>query len=117
MKMKALGRQLVIEMWGCERNLNEPEKIRDALQQAVDRAKATGLGVHVHTFDPEGVSGVAVIAESHISVHTWPELKYVAVDVFTCGDKAIPEAAMEVLRDFFRPQRLEVLEIKRGVQL
>ena len=117
MKMKALGRQLVVELWGCERNLNEPEEIRKALQEAVDRANATGLDIQVHTFNPHGVSGVAVIAESHISLHTWPELSYVALDVFTCGDKAIPEAAVEVFRELFRPQRVEVLEIKRGIQL
>ena len=116
-KMKALGRQLVVELWGCERNLNEPEEIRKALQEAVDRANATGLDIQVHTFNPHGVSGVAVIAESHISIHTWPELSYVALDVFTCGDKAIPEAAVEVFRELFRPQRVEVLEIKRGIQL
>ena len=115
--MKALGRQLVVEFWGCERNLNSPEEIKSALQRAVDRAKATGLGIHVHTFNPHGVSGVAVIAESHISLHTWPELSYVALDVFTCGDKAIPEAAVEVLRELVRPQHVEVLEIKRGIQL
>lgn len=116
-KMKALGRQLVVELWGCERNLNEPEGIRRALKEAVDRANATGLDIQVHTFNPHGVSGVAVIAESHISLHTWPELSYVALDVFTCGDKAIPEAAVEVFRELFRPQRVEVLEIKRGIQL
>ncbi|MGY4707666.1 adenosylmethionine decarboxylase [Candidatus Bipolaricaulota sp. J31] len=114
--MKALGRHLVVEMWGCKANLNEPERIREALAEAVERAQATNLGVHVHSFNPHGVSGVAVIAESHISIHTWPELGYVALDVFTCGDKAIPEAALEVLKDLFRPQHMEVLEIKRGLR-
>lgn len=114
--MKALGRHFVIEMWGCQKDLNEPEAIRRALEEAVERAQATNLGIHVHTFNPHGVSGVAVIAESHISVHTWPELGYAAVDVFTCGDKAIPEEALAVLKDLFRPQHMDVLEIKRGLQ-
>ncbi|MGC9530111.1 MAG: adenosylmethionine decarboxylase [Candidatus Bipolaricaulaceae bacterium] len=115
--MQALGRQLVVELWGCERNTNSPEEIRKGLQEAVDRAGATGLDINVHTFNPHGVSGVAVIAESHISIHTWPELSYVALDVFTCGGKTIPEAAVEVFRELFRPQRVDVLEIKRGIQL
>lgn len=115
-RMKALGRHLVVEMWGCKANLNEPERIREALAEAVERARATNLGVHVHSFNPHGVSGVAVIAESHISIHTWPELGYVALDVFTCGDRAIPEAALEVLKDLFRPQHMDVLEIKRGLR-
>ncbi len=115
--MKALGKQLVVEMWACERNINEPDALRKALQNAVDRAQATALSIQVHTFNPSGVSGVAVIAESHISVHTWPELDYAAVDVFTCGEKALPEAALDVLRDLFRPQRVDVLEIRRGIQL
>lgn len=115
--MKALGKQFVVEMWECERNINAPDALRHALQEAVDRAQATVLSIQVHTFNPSGVSGVAVIAESHISVHTWPEMDYAAVDVFTCGEKAIPEAALDVFRDLFRPQRVDVLEIKRGIQL
>jgi S-adenosylmethionine decarboxylase len=115
--MRALGRELIVEMWGCERNLNEPEEVRKSLVEAVERAGAIGLSFQVHTFNPHGVSGVAVIAESHISVHTWPEIGYAAVDVFTCGGHAIPEAAVEVFRDLFHPERLEVLEIKRGIQL
>jgi len=115
--MKALGKQLVVEMWECTRNINEPDAIRSALQEAVDRSNATVLSIQVHTFNPNGVSGVAVIAESHISVHTWPELDYAAVDVFTCGDKAIPEAALDVLRDLFQPQRVDVMEVRRGIQL
>ncbi|MFO8034163.1 MAG: adenosylmethionine decarboxylase [Candidatus Bipolaricaulota bacterium] len=115
--MKALGKQLVVEMWECERNINDPDALRKALQEGVDKAQATALSIQVHTFNPSGVSGVAVIAESHISVHTWPELDYAAVDVFTCGEKALPEAALDVLRDLFRPQRVDVLEIRRGIQV
>ncbi|MFN3346384.1 MAG: adenosylmethionine decarboxylase, partial [Candidatus Bipolaricaulaceae bacterium] len=83
----------------------------------VQRAGDTLIDVHVHTFNPHGVSGVAVIAESHISLHTWPEHGYVALDVFTCGEKVVPEAAFQVFRDLFRPQRTHLIEIKRGIQL
>lgn len=115
--MRELGRHLVAELWGCEENLNNPEEIRKALVEAVRRAGATLIDVHVHTFNPHGVSGVAVIAESHISLHTWPEHRYVALDVFTCGEKVVPEAAFEVFRELFRPQRTHLIEIKRGIQI
>lgn len=115
--MRELGRHLVVELWGCQANLNNPEEIRKALVEAVHRAGATLIDVHVHTFNPHGVSGVAVIAESHISLHTWPEHGYVALDVFTCGEKVVPEAAFAVFRALFRPQRTHLIEIKRGLQL
>ena len=114
--MKALGRQFVIEMWGCNGNTNAPEVVRKALEEAVKRANVTLLDLRVHTFNPHGVSGVAVIAESHISVHTWPEFGYAAVDIFTCGKDACPEAALEVLKEVFKPKRMEVIEIKRGIR-
>jgi len=84
--------------------------------EAVRRANVTLLDLRVHTFNPHGVSGVAVIAESHISIHTWPEFGYAAVDIFTCGKDAHPEAALEVLREAFKPKRMEVIEIKRGIR-
>lgn len=115
--MRELGRHLVVELWGCQANLNNPEEIRKALVEAVRQARATLIDVHVHRFNPHGVSGIAVIAESHISLHTWPEHGYVALDVFTCGEKVLPEAAFEVFRDLFRPQRTHLIEIKRGIQL
>lgn len=115
--MRELGRQLVVELWGCQDNLNDPEKIREGLREAVENARATLIDLQVHPFNPHGVSGVAMIAESHISVHTWPELGYVALDVFTCGSEVIPEAALEVFRRLFRPQRTSLIEIKRGIQL
>lgn len=114
--MKALGRQFVVEMWGCNGNINAPGVIRKALEEAVRRANATLLDLRVHTFNPHGVSGVAVIAESHISIHTWPEHGYAAVDIFTCGEKSRPEAALEVFREVLKPKRMEVIEIKRGMR-
>lgn len=115
--MRELGRHLVVELWDCQENLNNPEVIRQALVEAVHRAGATLVDVHVHTFNPHGVSGVAVIAESHISLHTWPEHNYVALDVFTCGENVVPEAALQTLRDLFRPQRTHLIEIKRGIRV
>ncbi len=114
--MRGLGRQLVVELWGCERSTDDPKAIRQALLQAVERARATLIEVQVHPFNPHGVSGMAMLAESHIAVHTWPEIGYVALDVFTCGEGVAPEGAVEVLCDLFRPQHTSVVEIRRGIR-
>lgn len=112
--MGALGRQLVVEFWGCQGNLDSPELIRKTLEEAVQKAKAFLLDIKIHRFQPQGISGVAVIAESHISIHTWPEYGYAAVDVFTCGNTD-PEAAVEHIRQVLKPQRVKALKIQRGI--
>lgn len=114
--MRGLGRQLVVELWDCARWVDDPDALRAALTEAVKRAGATLIDVQVHPFNPHGVSGMALLAESHISVHTWPELGYVALDVFTCGERVRPEAAVEVFRDLFAPHQVSVVEIQRGVR-
>jgi len=84
------------------------------LRDAVEKAKATLLHIHLHHFTPNGgISGVAVLAESHISVHSWPERNYAAFDVFMCGD-AEPEKAIEVLKEAFTPTEVKVDTILRG---
>jgi len=112
--MKALGRQFVVEFWGCKGNLNSPELIRQTLEEAVQKAKAFLLDIRVHPFEPQGISGVAIIAESHLSIHSWPEYGYAAVDVFTCGDTDA-EAAIEHIRQVLKPEKVELVEIKRGL--
>ena len=83
------------------------------MRRCVDAARATLLHIHLHHFQPNGVSGVAVLAESHISIHTWPEVGYAALDVFMCG-KAEPDACIPVLREAFTAQRVGVNELLRG---
>ncbi len=114
--MRGLGRQLVVELWDCERWVEDPDALRAALREAVKRAGATLIDVQVHPFNPHGASGMALLAESHISFHTWPELGYVALDVFTCGERVRPEAAVDVFRDLFAPRRVSIVEIRRGVR-
>ena len=88
--------------------------IETALRRCVAAAGATLLHIHLHHFEPNGgVSGVAVLAESHISIHSWPEANYAALDVFMCGD-ANPEACIPVLREAFKPKRIAVSEHLRG---
>ncbi len=113
--MGHLGRHLILEYWDAV-NLNSPELVERALTEAALAGGATLLSVRTHQFAPQGVSGVAIIAESHISIHTWPEYDYAAVDIFTCGDRVDPHKINEVLAKYFRPKRQNVTEILRGLQ-
>ena len=108
------GSHLIIDLWEAE-GLDDRDRIETALIDAVKAAGATLLHIHLHTFtDGGGISGVAVLAESHISVHTWPEKGYAAFDVFMCGE-AEPRKALSVFKAAFNPGRLVIGEHKRGV--
>jgi len=108
------GSHLIIDLWDAE-GLDDRPRIEKAMRDAVEAAGATLLHIHLHTFTPNGgISGVAVLAESHISVHTWPERGYAAFDVFMCGD-AEPKKALKVLEQAFAPKRTIVGIHKRGV--
>ena len=108
------GSHLIVDMWDAQ-HLDDPEVLRSAMIDAVNAAGATLLHIHLHRFTPYGgVSGVAVLAESHISVHTWPENGYAAFDIFMCGD-AEPTRAADVLNEALRPGRTETFEHRRGV--
>lgn len=114
--MNALGRHLLVELHDCDREaLNDLDLIRDAMVKAAIDCGAVVLGDSFHHFQPQGVSGVVVIAESHISIHTWPEFGYAAVDVFTCGTSVKPEKAADVLIDSFSSKNHSTMEIPRGV--
>lgn len=107
------GTHLIIDLWDAER-LDDIDHIEQAMRDSVAAAGATLLHIHLHHFTPNlGVSGVAVLAESHISVHTWPETGFAAFDVFMCGDTE-PQKAVDVLKSAFRPGRVEVGEHLRG---
>ena len=108
------GSHLIIDLWEAE-GLNDRDRIETALIDAVKAAGATLLHIHLHTFsEGGGISGVAVLAESHISVHTWPEKGYAAFDVFMCGE-AEPRKALGVFKAAFNPGRIVIGEHKRGV--
>jgi S-adenosylmethionine decarboxylase len=110
--VRCAGTHLIIDLHGAKR-LNDIEHIETTLRRCVDAAKATLLHIHLHHFQPSGVSGVAVLAESHISIHTWPEVGYAALDVFMCGS-ADPDACVPVLREAFAAERVGVSELLRG---
>ncbi len=108
------GTHLLVDLWDGER-LDDLELAEATLREAVEAVGATLLHVHVHPFTPNhGVSGVAVLAESHISIHTWPEVGYAALDIFVCGE-CDPYAAIPVLRRAWRPERVQLNEQKRGL--
>lgn len=108
------GTHLILDLWGASQ-LDDLALMEYALRESVVVAGATLLHVHLHHFTPNGgISGVAVLAESHISVHTWPEREFAAFDVFMCGD-ARPECVIPVLEAVFSPARLTVGEHLRGV--
>ena len=114
--MNALGKHLLLELKDCDREvLNDLSFLRDMLPTAASEAGATVLGESFHQFNPHGVSGVVIIAESHLFIHTWPECGYAAVDIFTCGDTVQPEkAAQRVIRELDAKSH-SILEIQRGI--
>lgn len=110
------GRHLLVDLYDAER-LDDPAYAEKVLRDCAEAGGATVLGAHVHEFEPtRGVSGVVVLAESHISIHTWPEHGYAALDLFLCGE-ADPYRALPVLEEAFRPGRVEVSAHVRGTGL
>jgi S-adenosylmethionine decarboxylase len=113
--MEALGRHVIIEYYGCPiEKLNGHDAIEEVMVGAAKAMRATLVSVHFHQFNPHGVSGAIVISESHLTIHTWPEFGYAAIDVFTCGDVIDPWQAHRHMREYFQPQRESIMELKRG---
>ena len=114
--MEALGRQILVEFYDCkEHNINDVEYIESSLIKATKASNATIISHNFHKFSPYGVSGVVVIAESHVAIHTWPEYNYAAVDIFTCGDTIDPWVIQEHLKEFLESKNVSSMEMKRGL--
>ena len=110
------GVHLLIDLLQAER-LDDLDHVEQALKACVEASNATLLHIHLHRFTPNGgISGVAVLAESHISIHSWPEYGYAALDVFMCGD-AHPEASIDVLKEAFAPRKVVVKTQLRGKEI
>ncbi len=108
------GTHLLLDLWGAS-NLTDPASIDAALRAAAEAAGATILHGHFHHFSPNGgVSGVLVLAESHISIHTWPERDFAAIDIFMCG-ACNPYLSLPVLKAAFRPAHVQLAEQRRGL--
>ena len=114
--MYALGTHLLIELKDCKPEiLKDLEKVRNVLISAAKKAKATILDYSFREFQPFGISGIVVIAESHLTIHTWPEYRYAAVDIFTCGDFIKSEVAALHLIKNLECQNPSIMEMKRGI--
>ena len=114
--MNALGEHLLLELKDCDKGvLNDLSFLRGTLLSAASQAGATVLGESFHQFNPQGVSGVVVIAESHLVIHTWPEYGYAAVDIFTCGDSVQAEKAAELLTEKLGSNNHSIIELRRGI--
>lgn len=113
--MNALGKHFLLELNDCDRTLlNDINVIRDIMLAAAKESGATVLGESFHQFSPQGVSGVIIIAESHLSIHTWPEHGYAGADIFTCGTTVQPEKAAEVIIERMNPTSHSIMQIYRG---
>src|SRR5262249_1611888 len=111
--MKTIGRHIILEMWGCQ-NLDSVDTAELALREMVAALDVHLLDLKIYPFSPVGVTGMAIVSESHLVIHTWPEYGYAAVDFFPCGAQRAPQAAFAVLRRHFQPERIGVMEINRG---
>ncbi len=108
------GVHLLVDIRDAE-NLDNISEIENMLKQAALDAGATVLHSYMHQFEPHGVSGVVVLSESHISIHTWPERNYAAVDVFMCGD-CDPYDSIARMKDYFKTQNISISEVRRGIE-
>ena len=129
MQADIVGKHCILELYECDQfRLNDEEFVRETVASASKIAGATLIKMITHTFEPQGVTGLALLAESHISIHTWPESRYAAIDVFTCGKQTIPEKACQLLakdfcatkyslRSFSRQTEIPLDSIKRDPKL
>jgi len=114
--LHALGTHLLVELRDCNpKIIKDLAKVKNALVSAAKEAQATIIDISFHEFNPFGISGMVIIAESHLSIHTWPEYSYAAVDIFTCGDLIKPEVAASFLIKEFESRTPSIVELKRGI--
>jgi len=114
--MSALGRHIIAEFYGCpEETLNDLKQVKHEMVSAAKKAGAEVRETAFHKFSPQGISGVVVISESHLTIHTWPELGYAAVDVFTCGETVDPWLSCHYLKEALLANNMTARELKRGI--
>lgn len=114
--MNALGNHIIAEFYDCDETIiNGQEIVEDIMIDAVEVSGATIVKPAFHKFSPHGVSGMVVVSESHFSIHTWPEYKYCAVDIFTCGDLIDNHKALQFLKQKLKAKNISVVEMKRGL--
>ena len=113
-----IGKHCILELYQCDLvKLNDEAFVRTTITSSAKIAGATLLNLVTHSFKPQGVTGLALLAESHISIHTWPEIAYAAIDVFTCGDHTMPEKACKFLAEDFMAKNFSLKNIPREIPL
>lgn len=110
------GEHIVADLWDCENNiLNDAKKIEELLKLASLESGATPLKYIQHQFQPQGITGVWILSESHCSVHTYPESGYGHFDIFTCGDVCKPEKGIDFIINILKPKKKKVIKLTRGI--
>ncbi|MBI2264761.1 MAG: S-adenosylmethionine decarboxylase proenzyme [Armatimonadetes bacterium] len=116
--MQALGCHIIAELSECRPSvLSNMEQVKQIMIEAAERANTQVRAVAFHKFSPQGISGVVVIAESHLSIHTWPEYGYAAIDIYTCGEQADPWKACRYITEQFEAGRVSVTTVDRGIKI
>ncbi len=111
-----LGRHFVVEFKGCDpERLKYADDLREVMVRAAEKASATVVGFAFHQFRPFGASGVLLLAESHLAMHSWPEKCYLAMDIFTCGDELDPDIAIEVVKAGVDAEEVCLEQLDRGI--
>ncbi len=113
--MSPKGYHFIVEASGCGGVIGQVERLQEVLVEAAKRANTQVWSVSFHRFPPNGVSGVVVISESHLSVHTWPEAQYMALDIYTCGEHSMPEVAVKYVLEQVGAAHTHITEITRGI--
>ncbi len=113
--MEGLGTHLIAELFNCnEFHINDVKKVEEVMMAAAELSSATIIKPFFHKFSPYGISGVIIIAESHFTIHTWPEYGYAAVDIFTCGDLNY-QAALDHIKNELEAERCSIFQFQRGI--
>jgi S-adenosylmethionine decarboxylase len=113
--MTSIGRHLTIDMYGCNyENLNNYEFIKTAMLAAISETNLAITDLVGQQTEPQGLTIIALLGKSHMSIHTYPEINYAAVDIFTCGDYIYPDKALPVLKSFLKPEKMRTTNIMRG---
>lgn len=112
-KKKYAGTHLIAEFWQGK-EIESPKELKKILLNAAKEAKNTPLKTVIHKFHPRGITGIVLLAESHIALHSWPEFDYLAIDIYTCGCGSMPRKALVYLKKIFQPKKVEIKELKRG---
>ncbi len=110
-----LGMHIIAEFYECSvRRISDNEFILQSISQALEIAQVNIVGKKIHRFKPQGLTGVYLLSQSHFSFHSWPEYRYMAVDMFTCGEAVYPDKAVKYLRKALRSKRYDIKVLKRG---